>query len=78
MNESNNPIEVKPMESKSAEVNTVDTVRPKSNCNKCNGTGRLGYINGDLNNPLICQCVVKKFQQLKEQAKVKSCEQKSN
>lgn len=35
------------------------TISPKHNCPKCYGTGRIGFIDGDVNNPLVCQCVVK-------------------
>lgn len=40
-------------------------LQPKHNCRKCYGTGRIGYVNGDLNNPLICQCVINSAKKLK-------------
>ena len=43
------------------------TIEPKHNCKKCYGTGRLGFINGDQNNPMICDCVMKVYKKIQEQ-----------
>ncbi len=40
-------------------------LEPKHNCKKCHGTGRIGFINGDFNNPMICQCVINNAKKLK-------------
>lgn len=45
------------------------TIEPKHNCKKCYGTGRLGFINGDQNNPMICDCVMKVYKKIQEQQK---------
>lgn len=39
-----------------------ETIRPKHNCRKCHGTGRLGFIDGDMNNVLPCSCVIRAYQ----------------
>jgi hypothetical protein len=42
------------------------TLVPKKNCKKCNGIGRLGFIDGNPNNPYICQCVLNNMKKLKK------------
>jgi hypothetical protein len=49
----------------------VESVRPNNNCKKCNGTGRLGFIDGDRNKPCICQCVIKIYNKAREELKKK-------
>ena len=48
------------------------TIQPKKNCKKCYGLGRIGFIDGDENNPLICQCVIKIYKEI--QAKMKAAQ----
>jgi hypothetical protein len=50
------------------------TIQPKKNCKKCHGLGRLGFIDGDQNNPLICQCVIKVYKEVQAQVKAKTKE----
>lgn len=40
------------------------TIQPKKNCRKCHGLGRIGFIDGDQNNPLVCQCVIKIYKEV--------------
>lgn len=46
------------------------TIQPKKNCRKCHGLGRIGFVNGDQNNPLICSCVIKIYTELQKQIKI--------
>lgn len=48
---------------------TVD-IQPKPRCKKCYGTGRIGLLNGDKNQPLPCSCVVKQVRALEAKQKV--------
>lgn len=53
------------------------TIQPKKNCKKCHGLGRIGFIDGDENNPLICQCVIKIYKEVQAQMKQKAEEAKA-
>ena len=52
------------------------TIQPKKNCKKCHGLGRIGFIEGDENNPLICQCVIKIYKEVQAQMEAKAKEAK--
>lgn len=53
------------------------TIQPKKNCKKCHGLGRIGFIEGDENNPLICQCVIKIYKEVQAQMEAKAKEAKA-
>lgn len=52
------------------------TIQPKKNCKKCHGLGRIGFIEGDENNPLICDCVIKIYKEAQAQMKQRATEAK--
>lgn len=60
-----------PSEPVKVEKLSMDTIKPKANCKKCYGTGRLGLINGDPNDPYLCTCMIKIMDKLKEERKAK-------
>lgn len=48
---------------------TID-LKPKSGCRKCNGTGRLGFLNGDKNQAIPCKCIRKQAKALEASGKL--------
>jgi len=60
MNESNKTTEKEAVNVENLKI----TIQPKKNCRKCYGTGRIGFIEGDTNNPMICSCVMKVYKKL--------------
>lgn len=43
----------------SVEGLSIESFTPKKNCKKCHGTGRIGFIEGDPNQPYPCRCIMR-------------------
>lgn len=54
------------------------TIEPKKSCKRCHGTGRIGFIEGDQNNPLVCNCVMKVYKKLQEDKKLEKLEKQKS
>lgn len=57
------------MSDKAEEKTETPTISPRHNCKKCHGTGRIGFIDGDNNKPLVCNCVLNAYRKLDEKTK---------
>lgn len=58
----------KPGEAPNVE-NMKVSIQPKKGCRKCHGLGRIGFVNGDQNDPLVCSCVIKIYTDMQKQMK---------
>jgi hypothetical protein len=44
--------------------------KPKRSCNKCHGTGRLGFLNGDKKQPVPCGCIRKQVRAMEAKKEI--------
>lgn len=64
-------VAAEPVKTEATKVENMKiTIEPKKSCKRCHGIGRIGYVEGDHNNPMICDCVMKVYKKLQANNKL--------